>query len=145
MLFIKITNRLQFFDNVTLWNKVKTTVLCYCHFHFKILWFNAETKRCQKKSEVKCVVSILQKARKEAFEHLCRKIEYKAIANELESVKRGHNEAFYLLALSNGEARVKVFYLRWGGNDQCHWRNFGSLHRLLFLQLEQLSILLAWS
>ena len=46
--------------------------------------------------------------RKDAFEHLCTKIEYKAIANELESVKRRHNEAFYLLALSNGEARVKV-------------------------------------
>ena len=64
---------------------------------------------CQTLSERKCIMSVLEKARKETFGQQCSKLGFRAIAIELDTLKGGQkNEAVYTLALANGEAKVKV-------------------------------------
>ena len=75
---------------------------------FKLDKIMAHLPFCQKLSERKCLLNVLTKIRKDAFRHACSKIEYKAIANELENEQGWKNQAFYKLALANGEAKANV-------------------------------------
>ena len=63
---------------------------------------------CQNSSENKCIKNVYLKARKDTFKHQCSKLEYKAIANKLENEEGWKNQAFYKLALANGEAKANV-------------------------------------
>ena len=63
---------------------------------------------CKDKKETKCVMSVFEEARKDTFGKQCSKLEYRAIANEVDTKQGCHNEASYILALANGEAKVKV-------------------------------------
>ena len=75
---------------------------------FKLDKITAHLPFCQKLSERKCLLKVLTKIRKDAFRRACSKIEYKAIANELENEQGWKNQAFYKLALANGEAKANV-------------------------------------
>ena len=52
--------------------------------------------------------NVFTKTRKDADRRPCSKVEYKAIANQLENEKGWQNQAFYKLALANGEAKANV-------------------------------------